>query len=328
MNEQLSKSTLFNFFAGHASPLEKRLINEWLKDTDNQELYFEWMEEWERKNPQYIPDTRNALNQFVARIDANIHPVVVSPKEPVRSNHYVWLFVAASLSLLATLTVYIEWDLLRYKTYSTAYGEIESFILDDGSKISLNANSSLRVSRFGFGKSTREVFLKGEAEFSVVHTKDDKKFLVHTQDQLEVEVVGTEFVVYSRERGSRVVLSKGKVLLRSLADTTRRAISIMPGEVVTIQKGAFKKLSKQRTTTHTDWKDHRFTFDHTPVQEIAYQVEERFGIKLLVTDTILARRELTGTYQAENAKELLDVLVRVLDVKITQNDQKLLLQPR
>jgi transmembrane sensor len=140
--------------------------------------------------------------------------------------------------------------------------------------------------------------------------------------------VGTEFVVYSRERGSKVVLNKGKVLIRSLADTSRRTISVKPGEVVTIQKGAFKILPKQRTATHTEWKDHRFTFDHTPVQEIAYQVEERFGIKLLVTDTILARRELTGTYEAENAKELLDVLVRVLDVQIMQNDQKLLLQPR
>ena len=328
MNEQLSKSTLFNFFAGHASPLEKRLIDEWLKDIVNQELYFEWMEEWERENPQYIPDTSNALDLFVTRINANSDPVVVKLKEPVRSNHYLWLFVAASLSLLATLAVYIEWDAIRYKTYSTAYGEIESFVLDDGSKIFLNANSSLRVSRFGFGKSTREVFLEGEAEFSVVHTKDDKKFLVHTQDQLEVEVVGTEFVVYSRERGSKVVLNKGKVLIRSLADTSRRTISVRPGEVVTIQKGAFKILPKQRTATHTEWKDHRFTFDHTPVQEIAYQVEERFGIKLLVTDTILARRELTGTYEAENAKELLDVLVRVLDVQIMQNDQKLLLQPR
>src|SRR5688572_14966035 len=251
MNEQLSKSTLFNFFAGHASPLEKRLIDEWLKDIVNQELYFEWMEEWERENPQYIPDTSNALDLFVTRINANSDPVVVKLKEPVRSNHYLWLFVAASLSLLATLAVYIEWDAIRYKTYSTAYGEIESFVLDDGSKIFLNANSSLRVSRFGFGKSTREVFLEGEAEFSVVHTKDDKKFLVHTQDQLEVEVVGTEFVVYSRERGSKVVLNKGKVLIRSLADTSRRTISVKPGEVVTIQKGAFKILPKQRTATHT-----------------------------------------------------------------------------
>jgi ferric-dicitrate binding protein FerR (iron transport regulator) len=325
MKEQFSKHSLFSFFSGHASPLEKRLIEDWLKDAANMEQYYEWLEEWERKYPQYVPQSERALAEFLNKIELAYqhHPKSEDVLEVRTSRRFQWWLVAASLALLIVAALYVRPRFIMYKSYKTDFGELQSLVLEDGSKVFLNANSTLEVPRFGFGERTREVFLQGEAEFSVTHTKDSKKFLVQTPDHLEVEVVGTEFIVYSRSRGSRVVLNKGKVLLRSHSSKSSKELAVKPGDIVTVEKGVFTVKEKQETATQAAWKDHRFVFDHTSVEEIGLKIEEVFGVKIEIVGASLAKRELTGTYEAENAEELLSVLARVLDIQINKRQKKI-----
>jgi transmembrane sensor len=47
---------IFSHFAGQTPPLQRRLIEIWLKKPANQELYYQWLEEWDRQNLQYHPD--------------------------------------------------------------------------------------------------------------------------------------------------------------------------------------------------------------------------------------------------------------------------------
>lgn len=329
MKEQLSKHTLFNFFSGQASPLQKRLIEDWLTQSANTEKYYEWLEEWEEKHPQFIPDMEHGLEQYLRRMSTSDKPVIYANTiKSLGTFSTRWIGYAAAIILLFASTLYLSYDFFKYETFTTDFAEVRTLVLDDGSKVSLNANSFLKVPRFGFGKKTREVFLYGEAEFSVVHEKNDTKFLVHTTDHLEVEVVGTEFIVYSRTRGSKVVLNKGKILLRSLTDTTHKTLAVKPGDVVTVHQGAFRIKEKQKVQAHAAWKEHRFVFDHTPLTEIAFQVEENFGLKMQINDTLLAKRELTGTYEAMNAAELLDVLSRVLDVEVKQTGKNVYVNAR
>jgi ferric-dicitrate binding protein FerR (iron transport regulator) len=322
MRLQLSKHSLYNFFSGSVSPLQKKLIEEWIGEKDNTEQYYERLEEWEREHPQFLPDTEKALQHFLLRLKNKEMTGVADPvPERKRAVRFQWAPYAAAAVLLGAM-IYSGWDLIQYKTYKTEFGEIRTLSLRDGSKITLNTNSSLQIPRFGFGSRTREVRLQGEAEFSVVHRIHDQPFLVRTPDHLEVEVLGTEFVVYSRDRGSKVVLHEGKILLRSLHDTVRRAMAIKPGDVVTIHNGVFKLKEKQPTQIHSAWKEHRFVFDHTSLQEIAFQMEESFGVKIQIADTLLAEREVTGTYEAADAQDLLEVLAKVLDIEMKQTGKR------
>ena len=109
--------------------------------------------------------------------------------------------------------VYFSKKLFCIPRYKTAFGETRTVTLTDGSQVTLNANSSLRVPRFGFGKRTRDVTLLGEADFSIKHLPDDQRFVVQTDKNFEVVVLGTEFLVNTREKGTKVVLNKGKVRL-------------------------------------------------------------------------------------------------------------------
>jgi transmembrane sensor len=330
MKPQLSKNILLHFFAGQASPLQKKLIEEWLKDTKNKEFFYECMEEWEREHPQFLPNTDEALKHYLFKIENVTKPHLVSSGVVLLEGgvrKMKWLSYAAAVAILLTVGLFLNTDFLSHRYYDTTYGEVRKIELPDGSTVILNANSTLKISRFGFGTDSRDVFLEGEAEFSVVHTKDDKKFLVHTPDQLEVEVLGTEFIVYSRNRGSKVVLNKGKVLLRSNRDTVRQML-IKPGDVVTINKGIFKLKEKQPVQLHSAWKDHRFIFDKTTLKDVAFEIEENFGVNVQISDSVIATRELTGTYEAENVEDLLSVITTVLDVRISQRGKRIIVNAK
>ena len=50
----INKAILVNHFSGNATPLQRKLIEEWLADPDNVEYYYECLNEWENNNAQFI----------------------------------------------------------------------------------------------------------------------------------------------------------------------------------------------------------------------------------------------------------------------------------
>lgn len=321
MEQKFSKNTLFNFFSGNASPLQKKVIEEWLEEKSNREWFFEYLKEWENEHPQFLANTDQAFERF----KTNLKPATNRNKEKAKLLHKsshrklsIWM-VAASVLLLFTCSIWFLKDTILYKTYTTAFGEVRTFSLEDGSHVALNANSSLRVPRYRFTNADREVYLTGEAEFSVKHTPTHQKFIVKTPDKMSVEVLGTQFIVYSRPRGSKVILQTGKV---RVSNASKQSLTIVPGDIVTLdQKGSFKKQSAQAVQIYSAWKNRRFIFDHTSLKEVTLLIEENFGVKVYLSDTTLANRSITGTFQANNAIEMLEMLSDVSNLRVSEQNQ-------
>jgi ferric-dicitrate binding protein FerR (iron transport regulator) len=325
MEPQFSKNTLFNFFAGHATPLQKKVIENWLEEETNRELFFEWLKEWEDEHPQFVADPEVAFRKFQAKRQGANTQVQPGVTRQLPWWGFTARTIAAAIVLVLLASLWIGRDVIRYRNYATAFGEIRTLTLPDGSRVVLNANSSLRVPRFGFGQATREVVLAGEAQFLVRHTPTDQKFIVRTPDRMAVEVLGTEFVVYSRKRGSRVILQQGSVQLRNAAN---RVISVSPGDVVTLdKKGVFQKKSRQPVQNYSAWKENRFVFDRTSLQEVAQLIAENFGTRVRIPDTTLAQQSISGTFRAKNAREMLDMVADVSGLEVIQQGQSYLLQP-
>lgn len=321
----LSKQVIRNFFEGKTTRMQHILIQEWLDNPANRELYFQWLEEWEAENPQFTPDVDLAYQRSLHTVQYhNDAPqAFTAPARTALGSLGRRLFMfrwtaAASVALL--LGAYLLSDFWLYTRYETGYGEVRTVRLPDSSRVTLNANSILTVPRFGFGSGTREVLLEGEAEFAVRHTTDHRKFVVRTPDKLEVRVLGTEFIVYSRDRGSKVVLSQGSVQLRSLNDLNPRPMLMKPGDVATLStQGKLTLSHSQSLSAHQAWKRHLFMFENTPVSEIAYQISEHFGVNVAVPDSVLAKRTLGGTFNASDPAQVLKVLSDVLNARVTHS---------
>ncbi len=327
MDTDISKKILWAYFEGKATLAQKQLLLEWLKDPPNRDVFYEVLHEWEKAHPQILPDPRADWERMMLRLDMTPETVAAASSKTGYTRNkrglsgYWW--IAASVLLL--VVGWVQRDLFLYKTYSSAFGETRTFHLPDGSRVMLNADSRLVYPRFEWLQPVREARLWGEAEFSVVHTEDHRPFLVRTPDQLEVRVLGTEFTVYSREEQSRVILTKGKVRLRSLK-TDNPPLDVRPGEVVTVnRKGALLVKEQEEIASHLAWREHRFVFNRTPLADIAVQIRERFGVELVITDTLLAGTQLTGNYPAEDAGEVIAMLTRLLNVRSKKLENKKIL---
>lgn len=330
--QAVTKFLLLEYHAGRATPLQVKLIEDWLREPAHESLYYETLFEWESASPQYLVDTAAALDAYRHRLSEPVprRGGVPFAEPTARRWHFPAWLVAAS-ALLAVLSGWWFRDTIRYQTHTTGFGEIKSLALPDGSRVTLNANSTLRVPRFGFGREWpwvpgREVKLTGEAEFSVVHTQTQQRFVVKTRRNLNVEVLGTEFGVFTRDRATRVVLARGKVKLSYRHPNTRPAeLTMRPGQQVTLDEhGSLILRNNVKPREVLAWKERRYVFNDTPLREIGYLIHENYGLCVDILSPALASRMVTGTYEATNADELLLALGQLLDIQITRKKNKVI----
>ena len=320
MKKNLSKEQLFEHFAGKSSLLLKREIEVWLQNPINEDRYYAWLEDWERQHTFWKPDTEADYEALRNRI-TNEEP------EATKIDSWVWwrsrwvMGVAASVVLVVASVVFR--DNIIYKNYRTEFGAMQQLKLDDGTAVTLNSNSTLRVPRFGFGTDTREVQLEGEAYFSVTHTPTDQKFVVKTNRDFSIEVLGTEFTVRKRQHGMQVVLDKGSVKVHYGQE--KRDIMMKPGDLVTLNQAGLAKIEQTaQPQKYSAWRSHKFIFDKTPLREITNLLQENFGLTTIITSTELAQRSISGEIEAKTADELLEALSEILNLKIERKDQQII----
>jgi len=271
METVINKTVLYAYFSGTVTPVQKKLIETWLAETENRAQYYQWLHEWELAHLQTAPDWQPAFSRIETRLNTPFR-VIQPDEEPTRTNwfwrrDYAWI-VAASLTLLLGGWLFV--DVIRYETVQTGFGETRALTLPDGSTVTLNANSSVRFNRFGFGtqlpnylsaiQPSRRVYLTGEADFRVRHLPNHQHFVVLTPKGLNVTVLGTEFTVLGRARKTQVALRSGKVELTLAQKSEQPPLTMQPGDVVVLEPtGQFARRRIRNPEAVAAWKNHRFT---------------------------------------------------------------------
>jgi len=320
---------LFRYLANRATPLEKQAVEEWLKKGDDTETFHQWLLEWEIQSPQYLPDSEAAYLALLERIDSQeTDDSNLENTAPVSRRFFFlnWR-IAASVGILFCLGTWLLRKPLLYKTYETEYGQTSSFVLSDGSRVTLNANSVLSVPRFGFNTGARKVTLQGEAEFSVRHTPTHQRFVVKTSEHCQVEVLGTEFTVFARSRGTRVALNEGKIRFDYKQGTHQKNLLMKPGELVTLSpEGDMQLTQVEKPELQAAWKEQRFVFNDTSVREICALLAENFGLVIRPGNDEVADRTISGNFKAQTADDILDVLREVLNLQIKKQGDSIVLR--
>ena len=322
MKESLSKDVLFDFFDGRTTSIQRKLVEDWLADPNNEELYYQYLDEWESRRPQFSPKTDHALSNYISLInDENAAKEMPLSRTEVRSNGIGtrnWLYVAAAACLLI-MAGFVFRNELIYKSLVSENGRVSTFELSDGTSVALNANSVLRVPRFGFGSGNREVTLEGEAEFKVVHTEQDSRFIVRMNKDYVIEVLGTEFVAFSRKRGTKVFLTTGKV---KLSLPQGKQLYMKPGNLfATGKNGDFTLTSSSKPAAFVAWKQDMFYFDNTLLSEAVEEMNDRFKVDVRILDPGLGKRRIGGVYKAKQAEDLLAILSELLHLEVVKHSE-------
>ncbi len=238
----------------------------------------------------------------------------------------IWYRAAAVAGIV--LGSIVLWLFIRQNqavTYATSYGEVRTFTLPDNSTVTLNANSSLRYAPDWNSDAPREVWLDGEAYFSVTHTQNDQPFLVHVTDALRVEVLGTAFNVKDRRHRAEVVLTTGKVKLSVQKNQVgSQTLAMQPGELVAFSE-ADQTLRKKQVDPkqYAAWRDHKMIFDQMSLQELARQLEDVYGVSIAIEGDGLANTMLTGAFPTHNLEVILTSLPTIIDMEVLRNEDQI-----
>ena len=230
-----------------------------------------------------------------------------------------WQLVAAVITALLVVSSLAILSLDGENEFETSYGQNKNIQLPDGSIVVLNANSTVTYSSKWDKDQPREIWLKGEAFFSVKHTSNSQKFIVHTND-LDVQVLGTKFNVNTRRENTQVILNSGKVKLY-LASAADRVVDMKPGEMVNFSKKA-EHLEKQtvRASKYSAWVEKKLVFEDASMKEIAQVLEDTYGLKVKFLDPELLKLTFTGTIDSGNIDLLFTILQKTFNISIIKKE--------
>ena len=198
-----------------------------------------------------------------------------------------------------------------YNTIATPRGGQYRIILPDGSKVWLNAASSLRFPA-AFTGSERTVELTGEAYFEIAKNAE-KPFHVRVPSggtdgkDMDVEVLGTSFNVmaYANEEKIHTTLLEGKVKVKrgTLAE------NLSPGrQAIVDQNTRGMEVADANIEQVVAWKDGLFRFRETDIRELMRQVERWYDVDV-VYRTDRGDQDFTGVVsRSKNVSALLQML--------------------
>ncbi|WP_316808310.1 FecR family protein [Pedobacter agri] len=228
------------------------------------------------KNLDVLPGTNKATLTL-----ANGSQIVLDDQTPenISDTHGVKISKTKDGQLVYTVVNQGELsNAAAYNTIHTPKGGQYQVILPDGSKVWLNAASSLKYPEVFSGKQ-RSVTLTGEGYFEVAKDKS-KPFYVQTQYQ-KIEVLGTHFNInaYMDDHTIKTTLLEGLVKVSNLKSSK----ILKPGEqaIAGLENNALINISSDvDTNDETAWKNGLFQFNDAELKNILNQLERWYNINI------------------------------------------------
>lgn len=193
---------------------------------------------------------------------------------------------------------------IALNTISTPTGGQYQVVLSDGSKVWLNAASSLRFPAVFKGK-TREVEIKGEAYFEVAKNAA-MPFIVKT-GRTVIEVLGTHFNVmaYRDESFIKTTLLEGSVKVRSGTSIN----FLKPGQQALLNaQGQTQIIEDVDVDDETAWKNGLFQFKDAGIEAVMRQVERWYNVTINYEGKIPVRQFTGRISRNVKVSELLNML--------------------
>lgn len=216
-------------------------------------------------------------------------------------------------------------ETLVYNTLTIPYGKRFEIELSDGTRVHLNAGSSLKYPvNFVKGKD-RKVFLNGEAYFNVA--KDaEHPFIVNTED-MDVRVLGTQFNIssYPEDDNINTVLVEGAVGIykEGSSYSPETATELKPGF-----KAIWRKKDQNVTVKEADiemataWIEGKIIFRRTPFNDIVKKLERHYNVTIVNNNEVLGKQLFGASFDVETIEEVLESFSANFKIEYTIQNNK------
>ena len=208
----------------------------------------------------------------------------------------------------------VESKVIAYNTLKVPHGESYSITLADGTRVWVNALSSLKFPSSFEGSAERIVELVGEGFFEVARDTVHP-FRVKTVNQTIV-VTGTAFNVeaYVGEV-SRTTLCQGQVIVEA---SVGKPVFLSPGQQLSVDKQGEVVVAEVNTDVYTSWIRGEYYFDNQTLDQVLLELGKWFEIKeVIFFDPALERQLFSGKFKKSDGLEtILKVIERGVGAEI------------
>jgi transmembrane sensor len=214
---------------------------------------------------------------------------------------------------------------LAYNTITTPRGGQYQVVLPDGTRVWLNAASSLQFPTAFTGKD-RTVQLKGEAYFEV-NRDISKPFFVKMNNDAAIEVLGTHFNVnaYADEPAARTTLLEGSIRIRKGTHVQL----LKPGQQAIADSGSqsIRVSDDADLDAAVAWKNGMFIFNSLPLETIMRQIARWYDMDVSYRGNVKGISFNGQISRYSNASQMLDMLATTGEMHFTIENKKIIVSP-
>ncbi|MDO6430247.1 FecR domain-containing protein [Flavitalea sp. BT771] len=193
---------------------------------------------------------------------------------------------------------------LLYNTLTTGRGNLYQLILPDGSKVWLNAASSITYPT-SFTGAERKVAMTGEAYFEIA--KDERRPFIVEKKEMRIQVLGTHFNVntYDDEDAWRTTLLEGSVKVIKGNNSS----VLRPGQqaILSRDNAPIKVLDHPDIDDVMAWKNGVFRFNDATIESIMREMARWYDVEV-VYDARISQHFIADVPRDVPASELLKLL--------------------
>lgn len=351
----INEEIIWNYFEDKATDDEIQALSEWVEENKSNQLIFAVMKkvfieietDAHQCNEKLGESRRNKFFDEVERIDSNRLAIIKDKKFYIRKT----IFRYAAAIIIGLGVYFLGYQMAKpdsndlYEVY-VPYGGRSTITLPDGSKIWLNAGSTLKYNR-DFDINSREVYIEGEAFFDI--EKQKHPLIVHTS-HFDIHVLGTTFNVksYPEEDFIETTLVEGNikiesnkyaksVLLKSKQKLTylKATNTIKSGNIIAGNNSLPIKKDVQLSNDNfrnkdeieiyedvnieeaTSWKDGKLIINNESLELLARKLERKYNTVFIFESEDLKKYSYSGTLRDFPLEQVLKALELTSPIKYT-----------
>jgi ferric-dicitrate binding protein FerR (iron transport regulator) len=303
---------LAKHLAGETTPEEASAVASWIAASEeNLAVWSELSAAWSGAMPHPAVDTEAAWAKVSSR-------TAEKPAQIEGPNRVFWVMRAA-----AVILVLVSFSLLFFSKptpepewlSAIAKDDTLQLRLPDGSKVTLNAHSSVSYSP-KFADGDRNVRLEGEAFFEV--ERDPQHPFSIQAGPTTVQVLGTSFSVRTESDAVTVQVETGLVAMRN--DSTREQIQL-PAGTGGVWKKSSGKLATLEAVGGNDqfWRTRKLKYQAVPLTEVALELEKLFGLELAFGFEGAEKCLFSGKFRGEQPEGILEVIATTFNLTLEKD---------
>ncbi|OAQ42370.1 hypothetical protein A5893_04470 [Pedobacter psychrophilus] len=294
----------YNLYSAEDFASDESFINYFLKK-DNDD--FEFWENWKIHHPHKLDEIYNAeqllgllflslpeseveseFNRFENYLSQSNGFNKINSAGTAKNRLNIMVSICCGLLIFMGCLIYLtSTNAAKFRnqqivTRHNPFGQRSIFQLNDGTKVTLNANSTLKFPE-QFGEENRNVELEGEAFFEV--TKDKSKPFNVKSENLTTTVLGTKFNINTHDIKETIKISLVEGKVKVTDNNSKVAITLNPAQSISYQKNNHLITKASFNTKEIiSWKDGILSFKNASFDEVSQKIYTTFGIRLIDPD--------------------------------------------